>query len=160
DWNPAWGPVRQGGTGIDLVSLISACHAANLRVVPILKCFADTVQPSDAAHKQYLLDVIDYFVDAWLPDGRPVYDFDGLALDYIRYVGGTGAYPAQVNGFLADVRAHIGQLSLHCYLIASRFTFDGGTYDGNFQPYGTVIAQLASQYGQHWQQMAQYVDVL
>lgn len=161
DWNAAWGPVRPTGAGINMQNLITACHAANIRVVAVLKCFADTVQPTDAAHKQYLLGVIDYFVDAWRIDGTPVYDLDGLALDYIRFVGsGTGNDPLQVTNFLAQVRQHIGALSLHCYLIASRFTFDGPTYDGNFASYTSVINSFASQYGQHWQQMAAYVDVM
>jgi hypothetical protein len=160
DWNAAWGPVRPGGAGINLQTLIPACHAANIRVVGILKCFADTVQPDSAAHKQYLLDVIDYFVDAWLPNGQPIYDLDGLALDYIRYVGGTNVNASNVTNFLADVRQHVGSLSLHAYLIASRYTFDGGTYNGQFQSYATVINSFASQYGQHWEQMAQYIDVM
>lgn len=161
DWNTAWGPVRPGGAGIHLQNLITACHAANVRVVAVLKCFSDNVQPTDAGHKQYLLDVIDYFTDSYRTDGQPVYDLDGIALDYIRFVGAaTGNDPLQVTNFLADVRQHIGGLSLHCYLIASRFTFDGPTYDANFNSYTSVINSLSSQYGQNWQQMAQYVDVL
>ena len=145
DWNAAFGPVRPGGAGIHLANLITACHAANVRVVAILKCFADTVQPDNAAHKQYLLSVIDYLVDAWLPNGQPVYDLDGLALDYVRYVGGTNVNASNVTNFLADVRQHIGSLSLHAYLIASRYTFDGPTYNGVFASYATVIGSLASQ---------------
>ena len=160
DWNAAWGPVRPSGAGIHLANLITACHASNVRVVAVLKCFADTVQPDSVAHKQYLLSVIDYFVDAWLPNGQPVYDLDGVALDYVRYVGGTNVNAANVTNFLADVRQHIGSLSLHAYLIASRYTFDGPTYNGVFASYATVIAGFASQYGQHWEQMAQYVDVM
>lgn len=161
DWNAAWGPVRRNGAGIDLVNLIAACHAANLRVVAVLKCFDATVQPDHAGHKQYLLDVVDYLVDAFTASGQPVYDLDGIALDYIRFVGSsTGNDPQQVTAFVREVRRHLHGLSLHCYLVASRYTFDGGSYDGNFQPYATVIAQLGSQYGQHWQQLAPYVDVL
>ena len=161
DWNVAWGPVRSTGAGIHLQNLITACHAQNIRVVGVMKCFSDTVQPTDAAHKQYLLNVIDYFVNAWKVDGTPVYDLDGIALDYIRFVGAaTGNDPLQVTNFLGQVRQLIGSLSLHCYLVASRFTFDGGTYDANFQSYTTVINSFSSQYGQNWQQMAQYVDVL
>lgn len=160
DWNPAWGPVRSTGAGIHLQNLITACHAQNVRVVAVLKCFADTVQPDDAAHKQYLLGVIDYFVDAWQANGRPVYDLDGIALDYVRYVGGTGVNPANVTNFLADVRQHIGNLSLHAYLIANRYTFDGPVYNSQFASYATVIASLAAQFGQQWEQMAAYVDVM
>lgn len=160
DWNAAWGPVRSGGAGIHLQNLITACHAANVRVVAVLKCFSDTVQPDDAAHKAYLLNVVDYFVDAWQANGRPVYDLDGLALDYVRYVGGTNVNAANVTNFVASVRQHIGNLSLHAYLIANRYTFDGPTYDGNFASYATVIAGLASQFGQHWEQLAPYVDVM
>ncbi len=160
-WNSAWGPVRSTGAGINLVSLISACHAANLRVVGVLKCFDTTVQPTDAAHKAYLLDVIRYLTNSFLADGRPVYDLDGIALDYVRFVGSTSTNdPAQVTNFLASVRSVIGSLSLHCYLIASRYTFDGGTYNGSFVSYASVIASLASQYGQHWEQMARHADVL
>jgi len=160
DWNPAWGPVRPGGAGIHLQNLITACHAANVRVVPVLKCFADTVQPDNAAHKQYLLSVIDYFVDAFQANGRPVYDVDGIALDYVRYVGGTNVQAANVTNFVAAVRQEIGHLSLHAYLIANRYTFDGPTYNGVFASYATVIASLASQFGQHWEQLAPYVDVM
>lgn len=161
DWNPAWGSVRPTGAGIALPSLIAACHAVGVRVVAVLKCFNDNVQPTDLAHRQYLLDVIDYFVDAWQPDGRPVYDLDGIALDYIRFVGsGVGNDPQHVTAFLADVRAHIGGLSLHCYLIANRYTFDGPNYDGQFASYASVLSGLASQFGQHWEQMARHVDVM
>ncbi len=160
DWNAAWGPVRSTGAGIHLQNLITACHGANIRVVAVLKCFADTVQPDNAAHKQYLLGVIDYFVDAYQANGQPVYDLDGIALDYIRYVGGTNVNAANVTNFLADVRQRIGNLSLHAYLIASRFTFDGPTYDGNFNSYTSVTNSLASQYGQNWQQFALHCDVL
>lgn len=160
DWNAAWGPVRPGGAGIHLQNLITACHAANIRVVAVLKCFADTVQPDNTAHKQYLLSVIDYFVDAWSSNGQPVYDLDGIALDYVRYVGGTNVNAANVTSFLADVRQHIGSLSLHAYLLANRYTFDGPTYNGVFASYSATIASLASQFGQHWEQMAQYVDVM
>jgi hypothetical protein len=160
DWNSSWGPVRSGGAGIHLANLITACHAANIRVVPVLKCFSDTVQPDNAAHKQYLLQVIDYFVDAWQPNGQPVYDIDGIALDYVRYVGGTNVNSANVTNFVADVRQHIGNLSLHAYLIANRYTFDGPTYNGVFASYSSCIASLASQFGQHWEQLAQYVDVM
>lgn len=160
DWNPAWGAVRSTGAGVNLQNLITACHNANLRVVAVMKCFADTVQPDNAAHKQYLLNVIDYFVDAYQANGQPVYDLDGIALDYIRYVGGTNVNAANVTNFLADVRQRIGNLSLHAYLIASRYTFDGPTYDGNFNSYTATMSSLTSQYGQNWQQFAQYVDVL
>ncbi len=160
DWNPAWGPVRSTGAGIHLQNLITACHAVNVRVVAVLKCFADTVQPDNAAHRQYLLDVVDYFVDAWQANGAPVYDLDGIALDYVRYVGTTGANVANVTNFVASVRQHVGALSLHAYLIANRYSFDGPVYDGNFASYATTMASLQSQFGQHWEQLANYVDVL
>ena len=159
DWNPAWGPVRSTGAGINLSNLITACHVANVRVVAVLKCFADTVQPDDIAHKQYLLNVIDYFVDAWQPSGQPWYDFDGIALDYVRYVGGTNVNAANVTSFVADVRQHIGSLSLHAYLIANRYSFDGPTYNGNFNSYASTMTSLTSQFGQNWEQLAPYVDV-
>ncbi len=159
DWNLAWGAVRSTGAGINLQNLITACHAANLRVVAVLKCFSDTVQPDNAAHKQYLLNVIDYFVDAWQPNGQPVYDLDGIALDYVRYVGGTNVNVANVTSFVADVRQHIGNLSLHAYLIANRYSFDGPTYNGVFNSYASTMSQLQSQFGQHWEQLAPYIDV-
>ncbi|HZN39128.1 MAG TPA: hypothetical protein VFD82_10020 [Planctomycetota bacterium] len=159
DWNPAWGPVRPGGAGINLQNLIAACHAANVRVVAVLKCFADTVQPDNAAHCQYLLDVVDYFVDAWLPNGQPVYDLDGIALDYVRYVGGTSVVAANVTNFVAAVRQHIGSLSLHAYLIANRYSFDGPTYDGVFNSYAATMNSLVTQFGQNWEHLAPYVDV-
>lgn len=160
DWNAAWGPVRSGGAGIHLQNLITACHAANVRVVAVLKCFADTVQPDNAAHRQYLLDVIDYFVDAWQPNGQPVYDLDGIALDYVRYVGGSNVNAANVTNFVADVRQRIGNLSLHAYLLANRYSFDGPTYNGVFNTYASVRSQLISQFGQDWEQFALLCDVL
>ncbi len=160
DWNTGWGPVRPGGAGIHLQNLIAAAHAANVRVVGIFKCFDDTVQPDNAAHKQYLLDVIDYFVDAWQVNGQPVYDLDGIALDYVRYVGGTSVNAANVTNFVADVRQRIGSLSLHAYLLANRFSFDGPTYDAVFNSYTSTMNSLTSQFGQNWQQLAAYVDVM
>lgn len=160
DWNPAWGPVRSTGAGIHLQNLIAACHAANVRVVAVLKCFADTVQPDNAAHRQYLLDVIDYFVDAWQANGQPVYDLDGIALDYVRYVGGTNVNVANVTNFVSDVRQHVGNLSLHAYLIANRYSFDGPTYNGVFNSYASTMSQLQSQFGQHWEQLASLLDVM
>lgn len=160
DWNAAWGAVRAGGAGINLQSLITACHAANVRVVAVLKCFADTVQPDNAAHRQYLLDVVDYFVDAWQANGQPVYDLDGIALDYVRYVGGTNVNAANVTNFVAAVRQHVGQLSLHAYLIANRYSFDGPVYNGQFNSYAATMASLTSQFGQDWVQLAPLLDVL
>ena len=160
DWQPAWGSVRSGGAGINLPNLIAACHAANVRVVGIIKCFDDTVQPDNLAHRQYLLDVIDYLVDAWQANGQPTYDLDGIALDYVRYVGSSSANVQQVTSFVQAVREHIGNLSLHAYLIANRYTFDGPTYNQNFQSYASVRSSLASQYGQDWQALAPLLDVL
>ena len=160
DWNAAWGAVRPGGAGINLQNLITSCHAANIRVVAIFKCFADTVQPDSATHKQYLLNVIDYFVDAWQSNGQPVYDLDGIALDYVRYVGGTNVNSANVTNFVASVRQRIGNLSLHAYLISNRFSFDGPVYDGNFASYNSTMASLQSQFGQNWQALAPLLDVL
>jgi hypothetical protein len=161
DWDTTRGPVRPGGAGIDLVSLIQQAHARNMRVVGVMKCFADTVQPTDAAHQQYLLDVVDYFLDSFQPSGEPTYDLDGIALDYVRFVGsGTGNDPSLVTAFVRDVKQRLGALSLHAYLIANRYTFDGPTYDGNFTSYASVIASLSSQYGQNWEQMARHVDVM
>ncbi len=160
DWNPAWGPVRPTGAGIHLRNLITACHNADIRVVAVFKCFADSVQPDHAAHKQYLLDVIDYFVDSWQPNGQPTYDLDGIALDYVRYVGGTGVQASNVTNFVADVRQRIGSLSLHAYLLANRYTFDGPVYNSQFASYATTIASLAAQFGQHWEQLARHVDVM
>lgn len=159
NWNPAFGPVRPTGAGIDLRNLIAACHAVNVRVVGVLKCFDNSVQPDSLAHRQYLLDVIGYFVDAFEANGRPTYDLDGIALDYVRYVGSGNANPQNVTDFVAAVRDRIGGLSLHAYLLANRYTFDGPNYNGNFNSYGAVINSLASQYGQHWEQLAPYLDV-
>jgi hypothetical protein len=126
----------------------------------VFKCFADTVQPDNVAHRQYLLDVIDYFVDAWQQNGQPVYDLDGIALDYVRYVGGSGVNAANVTNFVADVRERIGNLSLHAYLIANRYSFDGPTYNGVFNSYASTMTSLRTQFGQDWEQLAPLLDVL
>ncbi len=160
-WNPAWGPVRPGGAGIDLVALIGQAHAAGLQVVGVVKCFDDTVQPDDAAHCAYLLDVLDYLVRSYDPSGRPVWGLSGIALDYVRFVGTSCGQNAQVvTDFARDVRARLGALALHAYLIANRYTFHGPTYTGPFHAYGAVIASLRSCYGQDWEQLAQWVDVM
>ena len=160
-WNSAWGPVRPGGAGIDLRALIGAAHARDLRVVAVLKCFADTVQPTDATHRAYLLDVIGWLCETFQPDGSPTWDIDGVALDYVRFVSsGSGNDPSVVTGFVADVKRRIGVLSLHAYLLANRYTFDGPIYDGNFASYSSVIGSLSSQYGQHWEQLANWIDVM
>lgn len=160
DWNSAWGAVRSGGAGIHLQNLITACHAVNVRVVAVIKCFADTVQPDNLAHRQYILDIIDYFVDAWQPNGTPVYDLDGFALDYVRYVTPTGVNPVNVTNFVSDVRQRIGHLSLHAYLVANRYSFDGPTYNGVFNSYSATMTTLRTQFGQDWQALAPLLDVV
>lgn len=159
-WSPTWGSVRPGGAGINLPLLIAGCHAQNIRVVAVLKCFDGTVQPDDGAHRQYLLDVVDYLVDSFEPNGQPTYDIDGIALDYVRYVGSSGANASLVTSFVSDVRDHIGGLSLHAYLIANRYTFDGPVYNLQFNSYSSVRSSLASQFGQDWEQLAPLLDVL
>lgn len=159
-WNATWGPVRPGGAGIDLQALIAAAHQKGLQVVAVLKCFDTTVTPTDLSHRQYLLDVIDYLVKSYDASGNPVYDLDGIALDYVRFVGSNGNSPAPVTAFVADVKRAIAPLTLHAYVLAGRYTFDGPTYDLNFNSYNSVISSNASQYGQHWEQLARYVDVM
>jgi hypothetical protein len=159
-WMPSWGPVRPGGAGIHLPNLIAGCHAQNIRVVAVLKCFDSSVQPSDTAHSQYLLGVIDYLTGSFLPGGLPTYDLDGIALDYVRFVSSTGANSNTVTAFVADVRDRIGSMSLHAYLVANRFSFDGPVYDSQFQSYAQVRGSLALQFGQDWQQLAPLLDVL
>lgn len=161
-WNPAWGPVRSGGAGIDLQALISAAHAVNLQVVAVVKCFDDTVEPNNAAHTAFLLQVIDYLVDSYDPAGRPFWALDGVALDYVRYVssGCSGKNPQLVTDFVRDVKARLGVLQLHAYLLAGRFTFHGPSYTGPFNSYSSVISTNRNCYGQDWEQMCRYVDVM
>jgi hypothetical protein len=159
-WNAAWGAVRPGNVGINLVTLINAARAANLQVVAVIKCFETTAPPTNTAHCQYLLDVINYLINTYDAQGRPVYDLDGISLDYVRFVSGTGNSPAPVTQFVRDVKALLGPRTLHAYLLAGRYTFDGPTYDTNFNSYTSVINGNSSQYGQHWEQMAQHVDVM
>lgn len=161
NWNTAMGAVRPGGAGINLKNLITAAHARNLQVVAVLKCFESTAPPSDVSHRNYVLDVARYLVSNFDANGNPVYDLDGIALDYVRWVGGgTGIDPTHVTNFCRDMKAVCGTLSLHAYLLAGRYDFDGPTYDGNFKSYANVISVLANGYGQHWEQMARHVDVL
>jgi len=159
-WSPIWGAVRPGGAGLNLPNLIAACHAQNVRVVAVLKCFDASVQPSDVAHRQYLLDVISYLTDSFEPNGQPTFDIDGIALDYVRYVGSSSASASNVTAFVSDVRSQIGGLSLHAYLIANRYTFDGPVYNQQFNSYGFVRNSLSTQYGQDWEQLAPLLDVL
>ena len=160
-WNPAWGTVRPTGAGINLVSLISAAHAQNINVVGVLRCFDEDVQPDSIAHKNYLLDVIDYLVRSHDAAGNPVYDLDGLALDYIRYVGGGGSTDdTQVTDFVRQIREHVGTLSLHAYLIANRFSFDGPVYNLNFNSYAATMNTLRNDFGQNWEDLSEYLDVL
>ncbi|MBK8977350.1 MAG: hypothetical protein IPM29_15670 [Planctomycetes bacterium] len=160
-WNPAWGAVRPGGAGIDLRSLIGYARSRGIRVIGVLRCFDDAVQPTDPAHRQYLLDVIGWFVDDVQPNGEPTYDLDGFALDYVRFVGtSSGNDPRPVTDFVRDVSSRIGVLTLHAYLIANRYSFDGPTYDGRFRDYASTMAILRSDYGQDWAALSQYLDVL
>jgi hypothetical protein len=159
-WNTALGAVRPGGAGIDLRALITAAHARNIQVVAVLKCFETDAPPSNTAHKAYLLDVVRYLVNSYDATGAPYYDLDGLALDYVRWVSGSATNPAEVTNFCRDVKAICGSLSLHAYLVAGRFDFDGPTYDANFNSYTAVLNANANGYGQHWEQMARHVDVL
>src|SRR5690606_19346412 len=51
-------------------------------------------------------------------------------------------------------------LSLHAYLIANRYTFDGPVYNANFNSYASVRSTLTADYGQDWEQLAPLLDVL
>lgn len=160
-WNPAWGSVRPTGAGIHLGNLIQAAHAANLRVVAVVKCFDGSVQPTDAAHRAYLLSILTWLTQSYRGSGEPVWDLDGVALDYVRFVSAGAGNSAQlVTDFVRDVRGVIGPMSLHAYLIANRFTFDGPVYNGTFNSYSSAMGQLTSAYGQDWEQLAQHVDVM
>ncbi len=161
-WNAAWGPVRTGGRGLDLTVLIREAHAAGLQVVGVIKCFDDTVQPSSATHRAYLLDVIDYLLGSFDGAGRPVYDLDGLALDYIRWVGVgcSGVNAAVVTDFVREVKARLGARSLHAYVLANRYTFHGPAYSGPFHSYSSVLSTNRDCYGQDWEQLCRYVDVM
>ncbi len=161
NWNTAWGAVRSGGAGIDLRALIQAAHARGIQVVAVIKCFESTAPPSDAAHKAYLFNVLRYLVQNYDSQGAPYYDLDGIALDYVRWVGGGGTVDHnQVTNFCRDVKAICGALTLHTYLLSGRYDFDGPVYDANFNSYATVITTLANGYGQHWENMSRHVDVL
>ncbi len=160
-WNPAWGPVRPNRVGIDLRALIAQAHAQNLQVVGVVKCFDAGVQPTDAAHRAYLLSICDYLVNSFDPTGAPHYDLDGLSLDYVRFVGTSCTNdPQVVTDFVRDVKQRLGGRSLHAYLIANRFTFDGPTYNGVFNSYAQVRSTLRSCYGQDWEELSRWVDVL
>ncbi len=162
-WPASWGPVRPGGAGIDLRALIGYAKSRGLRVVGVVKCFADSVQPTDAAHRQYLLDVIGWIVDRVQPGtGEPTWDLDGIALDYIRFVGSPQPGGDQlVTNLVRDIKARIGALTLHAYLIASRYYIDGPPYDGvTFRGYSQATALLKQDFGQDWQALAQHLDVL
>jgi len=160
-WNPAWGPVRTGGKGIDLKALIAQARAFQIQVVGVVKCFDDSVQPTDAAHRAYVLQIVDYLMNSYDTSGKPVYDLDGLALDYVRFVGsGCSNSPFFVTDFVRQVKARLGVRSLHAYLIANRSTFHGPSYTGPFHPYGTVTSNLRSCYGQDWEGLSRYVDVM
>jgi len=160
-WNSAWGPVRSNGAGIELRALVQAAHARGIQVVAVLKCFESNAPPSDAGHRAYLLDVVRYLVDSYDASGNPYWDVDGLALDYVRWVSGSGTHDhTQVTNFCRDVKQICGSLSLHAYLLAGRYDFDGPVYDAMFNSYASVITTLANGYGQHWEQMSRYVDVL
>jgi len=159
-WNSAWGAVRTNGTGINLVNFITAAHAANLQVIAVMKCFDTTVQPTDTNHRQYLWNIVDYLVNSYDASGKPIYDVDGIALDYVRYVGGTGTVnPVFVTDFVKGVKQRCGVLQVHAYLISGRYDFDGPTYDGNFNSYSSVMTALKNGYGQDWQALAPWVDV-
>ncbi len=159
-WNPAWGSVRPSGAGIDLPPLIAAAHAQNINVVGVIRCFDEDVQPTDAGHKQYLLDIIDHLVHSYDPGGQPIYDLDGIALDYIRFVGSSGANSSLVTNFVGQIREQVGALTLHAYVLANRFSFDGPNYDLNFNSYTTTMSILQSSWGQDWAALSQYLDVL
>jgi len=117
------------------------------------------VQPTDLAHRQYLWNIVDYLVSSYDAAGRPVYDVDGIALDYVRWVGSTSsASPSYVTDFVKGVKQRCGALQVHAYLLSGRYDFDGPTYDGQFNSYASVMSVLKSGYGQDWEALAPWVD--
>lgn len=146
---------------VTVSGLIQKAHAAGLQVVLVLKVFGSpTPLPSDYGHQDFLIEkVIRYLVHSYDSSGRQIYQFDGLALDYIRWFGGSHT-TLEVNRFIDAMRKEVGPLPIHAYVIAGAYALDGGTYNNTFRSYSGLMSYVASNYGQHWEELAARIDVL
>lgn len=157
-WNTAWGAIEGR---ISLVGFIDKAHRAGLQVVGVVQVFySPGPLPSDRAHQSYMTDkVLRYLVHSRDPSGRPVYRFDGIAFDYIRWFGGNHDQ-TEINRFLDAARLEMGTMPIHCYVVAGAYALDGGTYDAKFRSYKDLLSYLTTNYGQNWEDMARRIDVL
>ncbi len=156
-WNASNGTLSNLVT---LSSFIQQAHAVKIQVVGVIGCFLDTGPlPGDAAHEQLLRNVVDYLLHSYSGFGDPVYKLDGIALDRFRFYNGTNNPSAPVTNFTASMKALLGPLPLHGFLIGSPYFIDAGTYDGNFPGYAWSMNALRGQFGQDWQALAPHLDV-
>ncbi len=157
NWNAANGPIDPDAR---LTTFLSQAHAANLQVVGVVNCFLETGPlPGHVAHETLLLNVIDYLVNNFGAGGNPVYALDGIALDRVRFYTGTGNPHAPVTDFVRRVKQKLGLVPLHAFLMANLYTFDGPTYNGVFNSYASAMGTLQSQFGQHWENLSEWLDV-
>lgn len=156
NWNPAHGPIDPDVT---LSTFLAQAHAANLQVIGVVNCFLGPPSPGDPVHEAMLLAVVDYLVNNFTSAGAPRYALDGIALDRCRFYSGTGNPHALVTAFVQQVKARLGLVPLHAFLMANLDSFDGPQpYNAQFRTYSQVMSLLQSQWGQHWQNLAPYLD--
>ena len=157
-WKTAWGKVLPN---IQARSFIAKAHQAGLQVVAVVQVFrSPSPLPNDRGHQDHLIQrVIRYLVHSYDPRGQRLYEWDGIALDYIRWFGGRHD-PSQVNRFIDALRKEVGPLPIHAYVIAGAYSIDGGSYDNRFRSYAQFRSYLSQNYGQDWEAMARRIDVL
>ncbi|MCB9872203.1 MAG: hypothetical protein H6837_20280, partial [Planctomycetes bacterium] len=157
-WNAAHGRLVPQ---ITLGTFVAKAHRAGLQVVGVVQVFGDPAPyPSDLGHQDFMVEtVLRYLVHSYHPNGQRVYPLDGIALDYIRWFGGSNS-PALVNRFLDAMRAEVGPMPIHAFVIAGAYAIDGASYDNKFRTYAETLSYLSTNYGQNWEQMAARIDCL
>jgi hypothetical protein len=157
-WNPSHGPAENQVT---VSRFIEQAHQAGIQVIGVVQCFYEQLAlPSDIAHRRFMTEtLLRYLVHSYKPNGERYYPFDGICLDYVRWFGGSHT-SSEVDSFVDAVRAEIGPLPLHAYVIASAYAFDGPNYNASFNSYSSVRSYLIRNHGQDWEQLARRLDVL
>ena len=155
-FSPALGTIDPDVT---LSAFIAQAHAANIQVIGVLGCFLDGGPLPGSSHDAHLLQVIDYLVHSTLPNGDPVYELDGIALDRVRFYSGLSNSPAAVENFVQQVKDLIAPLSIHAFLPANLWHIDGPPYNGSFRSYSESRGLLMGQFGHDWEALSLLLDV-
>ena len=152
-WNTSWGSKTNR---LDLPHLISLAHQNNIRVIATVSCFSQDLGPDSDNQRTRVLSVVDYFCNSYDSNGAPVYAFDAIGLDHVRFhtPGGEKDH-STVTNFVSDVADTCSVIPLEVFLAVD------GCPDGNPCIYAGSSYEYAKYYkGQDWHGLALLANFL